>query len=86
MTRIKGGDYFCLIGYVHIGKESPLEKGAPRFIDNLAELGKGIIFLHDDCYAMVHAKVKDYGIVVPFRYMHLFVFKELSPGPPEPYH
>ncbi|MFH0788621.1 MAG: (Fe-S)-binding protein [Pseudomonadota bacterium] len=74
LTVVKGGDYFCLIGYVHVGQESPIEKGARKFIDQLAELGRDIIFLHDDCYAMVHAKVKDYGITVPFRYMHLFEY------------
>ncbi len=74
LTIVKGGDYFCLIGYVHIGKESPIRKGAQRFIDQVASLGKEIIFLHDDCYAMVHTKVKDYGIKVPFKYMHIFEY------------
>lgn len=53
MTIVKGGDYFCLIGYVHGGMESPIEDHAQSFIDNLAALGKDIVFLHDDCYAMV---------------------------------
>lgn len=74
MGVVKGKDYFCLIGYEHVGKESPIENGAQKFIDKLAALGKDIIFLHDDCYAMVHAKIKDYGITVPFRYMHLFEY------------
>jgi len=74
MTVVKGGDYFCLIGYVHVAKESPIEKGAQKFIDKMASLDKDIVFLHDDCYAMVHAKVKDYGITVPFKYMHLFEY------------
>lgn len=74
MTVVKGGEYFCLIGYVHVGKESPIEKGAKKFIDKMASLGKDIVFLHDDCYAMVHAKIKDYGIAVPFKYMHLFEY------------
>jgi len=74
MTVVKGGDYFCLIGFEHFGKESPIEKYAQRFIDNLASLGKDILFLHDDCYAMVHAKIKDYGITVPFNYMHIFEY------------
>ena len=74
MTVVKGGEYFCLIGYVHVGKESPIEKNAQRFIDKMASLGKDIVFLHDDCYAMVHAKVKDYGIAVPFNYMHIFEY------------
>lgn len=74
LSIVKGGDYFCLIGYVHIGKESPLKKGAQSFIDRIAGLGKEMIFLHDDCYAMVHTKVKDYGITVPFKYMHIFEY------------
>ncbi len=74
MTLVKGGDYYCLIGWEHYGKESPIGKYARRFIDNLASLNKEIVFLHDDCYAMVHAKVKDYGIEVPFKYMHIFEY------------
>jgi ferredoxin len=74
MSIVKGGDYFCLIGYVHSGQESPIEKGAQKFIDNLASLNKDLVFLHDDCYAMIHAKVKDYGIPIPFKYMHIFEY------------
>ena len=74
MTVVKGGEYFCFIGYVHAGKESPIKKNARRFIDKMASLGKDIVFLHDDCYAMVHAKIKDYGITAPFKYMHLFEY------------
>jgi Fe-S oxidoreductase len=74
MTRVKGGDYFCLIGWEHYGKESPIEKYAQQFINNIASLKKDIVFLHDDCYAMVHTKIKDYGIEVPFNYMHIFEY------------
>ena len=74
MTIVKGGDYFCYVGYVHLGQESPVEQHARQFIDNLAALGKDIVFLHDDCYMMVDAKIRDYGITAPFRYMHLFEY------------
>ena len=74
MTIVKGGDYFCYVGYIHLGQESPVEQHARQFIDNLAALGKDIVFLHDDCYAMVDAKIRDYGIMVPFRYMHLYEY------------
>ena len=74
MTIVKGGDYFCYVGYLHIGQESPVEKHARQFIDNLSRVGKDIVFLHDDCYAMVAAKVKDYGIEVPFKYMHIYEY------------
>jgi len=71
LTIAKGGDYFCYVGYVHAGMETPVAENARKFIDNIAKLGNEIIFLHDDCYAMVDAKVKDYGIEVPFKYMHV---------------
>ena len=72
MTVAKGGDYFCYIGYVHVAKESPIAANAQKFIDNIAGLGKEVVFIHDDCYAMAHAKVEDYGITVPFKIMHIF--------------
>ena len=74
MTLVKGGEYYCLIGWEHFGMESPIEKYAQTFIDNLAGLNKDIVLLHDDCYAMVHAKAGDYGIEVPFKYMHIFEY------------
>lgn len=74
MTIVKGGDYFCYIGYVHVARESPIAQNAQKFIDKMASLNKEIVFLHDDCYAMTHTKVKDYGIAVPFKYMHIFEY------------
>lgn len=74
MPVARGGDFFCYVGYMHAGMESPLAQNAQKFIDNLAALGKDIVFLHDDCYAMVDAKVKDYGIEVPFKYMHILEY------------
>jgi hypothetical protein len=70
----KGGDYFCYVGYVHAGMETPMAENARRFIDNVAKLGSEIIFLHDDCYAMVDAKVRDYGIEAPFKYRHILEY------------
>ena len=74
MTIVKGADYFCYIGYVHVGKETPIAQNAQKFIDKMSSLNQEIIFLHDDCYAMVSAKVKDYGISVPFKYMHILEY------------
>ena len=71
MTVMKGGDYFCFLGNVHIGKASPLRENARRFIDNLAATGaRRIVLFHDDCYAMVK-KMPDFGIAVPFEAIHL---------------
>lgn len=74
MPVAKGGDFFCYMGYVHAGLESPVAQNAKKFIDNIAALGKEVVFLHDDCYAVVDAKVKDYGIKVPFKYMHVLEY------------
>ncbi|MCG6534545.1 MAG: (Fe-S)-binding protein, partial [Syntrophales bacterium LBB04] len=74
MPVARGGDFFCYVGYMHAGMESPLAQNARKFIDNLAALRNDIVFLHDDCYAMVDAKVKDYDIKVPFRYMHMLEY------------
>jgi Fe-S oxidoreductase len=75
LTRIKGEDYFCYIGWVHLGMLSPLEKGIHSFIKNLADTGeKEIVFLHDDCYATVTAEAREYGIEVPFRPIHIIEY------------
>ena len=74
MPVATGGNFFCYVGYMHAGMESPMADNAQKFIDNLAAIGRDIVFLHDDCYAMVDAKVKDYGIKVPFKYMHILEY------------
>jgi Fe-S oxidoreductase len=75
LTHIRGEDYFCWVGWVHIGKISPLDKGIRSFIDNLAATGeKEIVFMHDDCYATVAAEAKQYGIDVPFRPIHIIEY------------
>ena len=74
MGIAKGGKYFCIFGYVHTGRVGPLEQNARRFIDNVADLGRDIVFLHDECYTMTHAKVGEYGITVPFNYKHIFEY------------
>lgn len=75
MTFLKGGDYFCKIGWIHAGKESPVRDGAQGVVDKLAETGaKEIIFYHDDCYAMTATKVKGYSIDVPFKPVHIIEY------------
>jgi len=75
MTFLKGGNYFCKIGWIHAGKESPVRDGAQAVVDKLAETGaKQIIFYHDDCYAMTTTKVKGYGIEVPFKSVHIIEY------------
>ena len=75
VTFLKGGDYFCKIGWVHAGKESPVRDGAQAAVDKLAESNaKEIVFYHDDCYAMMATKVKEYGIDLPFKPFHIIEY------------
>jgi len=75
MTFLKGGDYFCKIGWIHAGKESPVRDGAKAVVEKLAETNaKEIIFYHDDCYAMMATKVKEYGIDLPFKPIHIIEY------------
>jgi hypothetical protein len=74
LTVAKGGKYFCYLGYVHIGMESPLRENAQRFIDSIASIGaKEVVFLHADCFGMI-GKMKDYGIAVPFKATHIIEY------------
>ncbi len=75
MTILKGGDYFCHLGFVHEGKETPFREGLPKAVDNLAELGtEEIIFFHDDCYAAFTTKATEFGIDLPFEPIHLIEY------------
>jgi len=75
LTHIRGEDYFCQIGWIHMGKWSPIDKGIHSFIANLAATGqKEIVFIHDDCYATATTLAKQYGIDVPFRSIHILEY------------
>jgi len=32
LTIVEGADYFCTVGYIHLGKPSPVREEAKRFI------------------------------------------------------
>jgi hypothetical protein len=75
MTFLKGGEYFCKIGWIHAGKESPVRDGAQAVVEKLAETkAEEIIFYHDDCYAMMTAKAKEYGVDLPFQPIHIIEY------------
>jgi Fe-S oxidoreductase len=75
MTLLKGGDFFCGVGWVHLGQESPVRENAPGVIEKLAATGASeIVFYHDDCYALVTTIAKEYCIDVPFRPVHIIEY------------
>lgn len=72
MTLVRGEDYFCHLGWLHLGMASPLREGIAAFIKNLAALGHDqIVFVHDDCYTAATAVARDLGVEVPFRPVHV---------------
>ena len=75
MTFLKGGEFFCKVGWIHAGKESPVRDGAQAIVDKLAETkAKEIIFYHDDCYALMATKVQEYKIDLPFKPTHIIEY------------
>jgi Fe-S oxidoreductase len=81
LTLVEGADYFCTVGYIHLGKPSPVRKEAKRFIDKLAALGaEEIVCFHDDCYTMLTTLADEFGLEVPFRPVHIFeyLYRELE--------
>ncbi len=74
MTVVRGPEYMSLAGCVHMGGESFAGKYAGRVIGKLAELGKDIVYLHNEGYALAHVKAKELGITVPFKYQHLYEY------------
>ena len=75
LTRIKGGPYHCLTGWLRIGMPGQVERGIRPFVENLATSGeKEIIFIHPGCYATATVLAKEYEIEVPFRPVHIFEY------------
>ncbi|MDY6880801.1 MAG: (Fe-S)-binding protein [Desulfatiglans sp.] len=74
LTIVRGGRYMSLVGCVHMGGQSFVDKYAKQVIDKLADLGKDIIYMHNEGYALAHVAAKERGIPVPFKYTHLFEY------------
>jgi len=70
---LKGKHYFCNVLFAHMGDESVMRERLQGMVDNLAKSGaKEIVFVHDDCYAVIKGIAPDLGIKIPFRPVHLF--------------
>jgi Fe-S oxidoreductase len=75
LTLLKGSDYFDYFGLIHAGTPSVIKDNAQTFVDNLAKIGaKEIVCYHDDCYAMLANKVKEYNITLPFKPIHVIEY------------
>jgi Fe-S oxidoreductase len=75
LTIVEGADYFCGVGYIHLGKPSLTAKQAISFINNLSSLNASeVICFHDDCYTLLTSMAAQYELEVPFRPVHLFEY------------
>jgi Fe-S oxidoreductase len=75
LTVVEGADYFCGVGYIHLGRPSLTERQARPFIEKLSNLkAEEVICFHDDCYAMLTSLAAQYDLSVPFRPVHLFEY------------
>jgi Fe-S oxidoreductase len=75
LTLLKGGKYFCYFGWIHAAKPSIVKEYAELFVNTLTETGaKEIICFHDDCYAMLTSKIKEYNINLNFKPIHIFEY------------
>ena len=70
---LKGRHYFCNVLFAHMGDESIMRERLQGMVDNLAKSGaKEIVFVHDDCYAVLKGIAPEMGIKLPFRPVHIF--------------
>ncbi|MCX7635804.1 MAG: (Fe-S)-binding protein, partial [Syntrophales bacterium] len=70
---LKGKHYFCNVLFAHMGNESIMKERLQTMVDNLAKSGaQEIVFVHDDCYAVLKGIAPDLGIALPFRPVHIF--------------
>jgi Fe-S oxidoreductase len=74
MTVVRGKKYASLVGMSHMGGASLAEKYGQKVIEGLTELGKDIVYIHNEGYVLAHVKAKELGIDVPYKYMHLFEY------------
>lgn len=70
-TFLMGGAFESALGWIHAGKETPLQNNLQQKIDALAQTGfTEIIMFHDDCYAAYTTKAMAYRMAVPFTVTH----------------
>jgi len=67
-TYLKGGNYFCGIGFYHVGLATPVAEKAASVVEQVSQAGSAeVVCYHDDCYTLFKAIVPSLGIDVPFR-------------------
>ncbi len=75
LTVVRGRHFFCNVIFPHLGNETRMRQGLRPLVDRYAALDcDEIIFLHDDCYALMAGIAPQYGVELPFKPIHIFEF------------
>jgi len=75
LNIVRGRHFFCNVIFPHLGNESIMRDGLQSLVDKYASLGVDeIIFMHDDCYALMAGIAPRYGIELSFRPIHIFEY------------
>ena len=83
LTVVKGGDYFCGVGWLHLGRLTPFAETARKALANLEKLERErIVFYHDDCYALFASLAGELGLEPSFKPVHVieYVLERLKSG------
>ncbi len=74
MTVVRGAELMSLAGCVHSGGQRFVRRYGQLVLDRLASFGKDVVYMHNEGFVLAHAKAKEYGFSVPFKYMHLYEY------------
>jgi Fe-S oxidoreductase len=75
LNMFGGMPYYCWLGYIHIGLESPLRIHLKETVDNLNALPTDeIIFYHDECLSTLWVKAPELGLSYSFKPIHFFEY------------
>ncbi len=74
MTIVRGEELASLVGLVHMGGASFVQRYGQEVLDRLASLGRDIVYIHNEGFVLAHVKARECGFRVDFRYTHLFEY------------
>ena len=71
-TLLVGGDFETMLVREHVAQVTRFRQDLHQKICNIANAAgnRPVVFMHDDCYASVTTKARDYGIPVRFKPVH----------------
>ena len=75
LTKLMGPAYYCCCPLEFYGNEAGQLARAQGFVDVIARHRPNeVICYHDACYYLLSYRAPEYGITVPFRFLHIFEY------------